>query len=395
MKPVTKDFTFWSRWRHTVQSVVLALYFLLPQPLPVRGFENGALHIDLAKGTLTCFGETFTRSHFYLVLMNVVLIYLLALVLPMILNKVFCGWICPQNIFFEMFASVQKTLKKYFPWFRKQPQAQKAVDGSLAIFFGALIAGNILRYISGIDPLYAAVIFSGIFLFFVYDTHILKHKFCESACPYALMQKSVTSKTALHVQYENRPGSPCNVCQACVKACYVNLDIKKDTYHIDCTNCGACIDACNRVFSRKEAPALLEFSFQDKETKKPPNFLKWGFAIFCAFGFSALSVACAIYRPMEKIQLSAVFDAPNVNRYTLKVQNLGVDPATYRIHSKDPAFAMDPVEFQVDGLKRKELQFLLYLKTPQESSMPFHTVDFEMEKKGGWKRQERRYFYLR
>lgn len=354
-RPV-KKLAHYSRKRHFIQACILLTYLLLPIPLPFQGFEHGTLRFDFDAWQIHFFGITLVPGLFHIFFLGFVIPLFLLAVLSMMYSKVFCGWVCPQNIFYEMFEGVQNTLKKRYPWFRKTPRLQSLLDFSLALGWGLILAYTATSYFIGASPIFTTVIFVFITAFFTFDAHWLKHKFCANACPYAYLQKSFQDQHSLHVQWENRPGNRCGTCRACEVACYVDINVREDPFSIDCTMCGACIDACDRVFSRRPEPSLLRYSF----TKEPPKtawerfgvtthlrgFTLTAFGLFCAFfAWTIYTRPIADFRVDYPIsgaahQLPYLTEGQVTNSYTVRVRNMTKNAQLYNLQLLDPDFAV-------------------------------------------------------
>ena len=96
-------------------------------------------------------------------------------------------------------------------------------------------------------------------------------------CPYAMMQSALFDKNTTQALYNyNRGGkiykkaektifnikdfaessSECTTCEACVKICPANIDIRKGL-QIECINCLECVDACTTVMSKLDKKSLV------------------------------------------------------------------------------------------------------------------------------------------
>jgi polyferredoxin len=251
---------------------------------------------------------------------------------------------------------------------------QKGVDLALAIVWGVAISYRLTTYFVGASGTFYWILGGGAFLFFVIDTSHLKHRFCASACPYAHLQKAFADEHSLHVEWEDRPGNQCGVCVACEKACYVDLNIRATPFSLDCTNCGACIDACNRVFARKKEPSLLRFGFGEK--KKTPY--KWFvLALFCALCIG--SVYAIVYRPAVQFHVAysvnhepeRVYDSISANRFMMHVRNFTDLERDYRVDIAEEGYTLCCGEevFTVPPHTKKRV--LLEVHRDQEGDHPF------------------------
>jgi cytochrome c oxidase accessory protein FixG len=145
-----------------------------------------------------------------------------------------------------------------------------------------IIANTFLAYIIGTDELFkiikepvskhaggfsAILIFTGVF-YAVYDW--FREQVCLIVCPYGRLKGVITDKNSILVAYDYLRGEPrghykkteradlgdCIDCHQCVKVCPVAIDIRNGT-QLECTNCTACIDACDNIMEQIEKPKGL------------------------------------------------------------------------------------------------------------------------------------------
>lgn len=334
---VKKRFPHWSKRRHFVQFLVLFTFFTAHIPLPIPGFEHGAIKLDFNTWHIYFFGLSLPKEHFYLFFMVLPFAIVSLLITAFIMGKIFCGYVCPQNIYYELLYRMHEKLKKRYPRYRKSERLQKGTDLAITLTIATATVLTLNQYFVGAHYLFHAWISFASFSLFVTLVHFMKHRFCTNACPYHFMQRSLQTRTTLHVNYDSdRPESPCGVCYACVRACYVNIDIRKDRFHPDCTLCGSCVDACERVYSKKEEPSLLKLSFTDPEKG---HDTRWGLKLFLTGVIAALLVGYGfmfVNRPMEKILVAR--DATVVseqegasNTFQLSFKNFRRTPITYLV----------------------------------------------------------------
>jgi hypothetical protein len=347
-KQLKYKLSIWNRRRHIIQCIVLVTYFILPLSLPTP-----LLHFDCAQWKINFFGAILVPGHFHILGLFIILLCFTIALSATFLGKLFCGWVCPQNIFYELFEVIHNKFKKKYPKYRKSNNYQKCVDLSLAFLFSQLIATTFLLYFTGANILFLGAFYTFITLFFTYDIGILKHKFCKTACPYAFLQHSFTDKNSLHILYENRQDNPCNSCQACYKSCYVGLDITKQFHNIDCTLCGACVDACKWVYSKKNTPPLLSFSSIKKKKKGLISTLYILFLItFIVLIINKPSYSLYIFTPTGNVskQTPELIHGKQHNNYWINIRNLTDTKQEY-------TFILTPTNFYTNIKKIHLLPF--------------------------------------
>src|SRR6185503_6302580 len=108
------------------------------------------------------FGKIFWPQDFYLFALVMLTMVIFIVVFTVIFGRLFCGWVCPQTIFMEMFfrkieyfiegsAAEQKLLAKA-PWTGKKI-FKKVSKHSVFFFFSFIIANFFLAYVIGVKEL--------------------------------------------------------------------------------------------------------------------------------------------------------------------------------------------------------------------------------------------------
>ena len=263
-------------YRKFLSYVYLFVFFGLPF---IKVHDEPLFLINILERKFILFGMIFWPQDFFIFGLGMLIFIVFIALFTVIYGRVFCGWACPQTIFMEMLfrrieywiegdATHQKALKK-------QPMntskaAKRVAKYMLFFLLSFLIANTFLAYIIGIDELtkiitepisqhtggfISILIFTGIF-FFVYSW--FREQVCLIVCPYGRMQGVLLDRNSIVVAYdylrgetrhkfkknEMRTGGDCIDCNLCVKVCPTGIDIRNGT-QLECTNCTACIDACD------------------------------------------------------------------------------------------------------------------------------------------------------
>jgi ferredoxin len=202
-------------------------------------------------------------------------------------------------------------------------------------------------------------------------------------------------ETALHVHWEERTGNKCGICTACVRACYVGLDVKTQAFDIDCTQCGACVDACDRVYWRKPEPSLLTFAFDPpKKSFLGLNKVRKGFVVAAFSLFLILFLWMTLDRPKvsfrlfnvtggQKGQESLLIDGKESTPFTLHLNSLQSTPQSYTLGLDDPRFAVVWLDSEADQLslepfEKKLLHCALQFSETTEEPPSLHPVTFRL-----------------
>ncbi len=234
--------------------------------------------------------------------------------LIVILNKAFCGWLCPLGFFQEVINYIGnrigiKQIKSLSFSLVKKIRPIKWVLLLVLIFIFPLLTGlgflghelgssfcaicpsRILTtlavgdssqvFIDNSTPLYLtlSIIADTLFGLMIALALFVRQPFCR-ICPILPMQ-SIFKKFGL-LRLVKNGSSKCENCGQCVKACPMDIyelqDSKenKNITHQDCTLCGRCVEFCpdNEVLSLKYAPLTI-FKSSNEQFKKRLKIEKW------------------------------------------------------------------------------------------------------------------------
>jgi cytochrome c oxidase accessory protein FixG len=261
--------------------------------------------INILERKFILFGQIFWPQDFFIFGLGMVIFIVFIALFTVVFGRIFCGWICPQTIFMELVfrkieywiegdGAEQRILKKQ-PW-NTDKIFKKVMKWTVFWAISFLIANTFLAYIIGIDELrtvvsepiskhtggfFAIVIFTTVF-FFVYSW--MREQICTVVCPYGRMQGVLLDKNSIIVSYDHVRGEPrgkykkneerefgdCIDCMQCVKVCPTGIDIRNGT-QLECTNCTACIDACNKMMDAVNLPTgLIKYASENSITNKQP-----------------------------------------------------------------------------------------------------------------------------
>ncbi|WP_160712151.1 cytochrome c oxidase accessory protein CcoG [Chitinophaga solisilvae] len=293
------------RW-YNLRSFVSLFYFSVFFSLPFISINGRPLFLlNITEGKFILFGAIFWPQDFFIFGLAMVAFILFIVLFTMAFGRLFCGWMCPQTIFMEMLfrrieywiegdAAAQRVLAKQ-PW-NTDKIIRKTSKHLIFYALSFLIANIFLAYIIGAkalqqiitDPLsrhtggfIAILIFSGVF-YGVFA--FLREQVCTIVCPYGRLQGVLLDKNSLLVAYDYQRGEPrgrfrkdesralgdCIDCAQCVKVCPTGIDIRNGT-QLECTNCTACIDACDRMMEKTGRPkGLIRYASENGIAKKEP-----------------------------------------------------------------------------------------------------------------------------
>ena len=314
--------------RTIVSFVFLAVLVILPF-IKINGAPLFLFNIIERKFIL--FGVHFWPQDFFLFVLGMIIFIVFIALFTVVYGRVFCGWVCPQTIFMEMVfrkieywiegdSTHQKTLNK-LPW-NAEKIRKRGLKVVIFYIISFLTANVFLSYIIGMDEVIkiatespalhiggfmAILIFSTIF-FFVFLW--FREQACLVVCPYGRMQGVLLDKHSIVVAYDHVRGekrekfsknpSPdagdCIDCHECVRVCPTGIDIRNGT-QLECTNCTACIDACDHIMDSVKKPRGLvryasEFTISTgKRLRWTPRMMAYTGILFLLVGVETFLLA--------------------------------------------------------------------------------------------------------
>ncbi len=216
----------WRRWRTAVACVLIAFYLGLPF---ARIAGGPALRLDIPSRQLHLLGGVFGPQDLS-ALVLLMLIALVGTVLAVALyGRVFCGWICPHNVFLEMvFRRIETWCEG--PASQRRRRDLKPLDGKgiarkcakwalyvaacgaignafTAFFVGteAFIGGVLIDAVA--HPA-AAAVFAALFAALLFNFAWFREQTCTIVCPYGRMQSALTDRDSVVVAYDRARGEP-------------------------------------------------------------------------------------------------------------------------------------------------------------------------------------------
>lgn len=239
------------RYRRISQLAVLALLIFSP-------YVN-LFRFDLPSMSLYLFGIRLWTKHvfvFFLLLLTVIYVIIAA---SLLFGRVFCGWVCPQNLFNE----VTRT------WDRRFGRAGSILLSLLVSLFGGFVVWSyfsdgtalLRQYLSGQVPVGPTAFIAAFGLFFTMAMAWWRTSVCRVVCPYGHLQSIISNAETMHLQMLNLPGTRdiCATCGLCAEICHMGVDPRTPEQK-HCVVCGDCLDACALVSSARGVPRVLNFT---------------------------------------------------------------------------------------------------------------------------------------
>lgn len=291
---------------YAIRTYVSWFFFILFFSLPFIYVNGRPLFLfNVTEAKFIIFGKVFWPQDFFIFGLAMVAFIVFIVLFTAAFGRLFCGWVCPQTIFMEMFfrkieyaiegnAAEQRLLAKA-PWTARK-LFKKSTKHSLFFLFSFIIANFFLAYIIGIkelgkiitEPVHmhigsltSLLIFSGVF-YAVYA--FFREQVCTVVCPYGRLQGVLLDRNSMVVAYDYKRGEPrgkftkktinehgdCIDCLQCVKVCPTGIDIRNGT-QMDCVGCTACIDACNTIMENIGKPVgLIRYASENGIENREP-----------------------------------------------------------------------------------------------------------------------------
>jgi cytochrome c oxidase accessory protein FixG len=290
------------KYRSILSYFLLLLFFTAPF-IKVNGEQ--LILINVLERKFVFFGVIFWPQDFYLFVLGLLCLIVFIVLFTVVLGRAFCGWICPQTIFMEMvFRKVEfwiegdhlKQRKLDEGPLTKEKVLKKTLKHAVFLAISFCIANIFLAYVIGSDAwmkiikepvqlhwvgFFSIWVFTVLF-YIIYSR--VRELVCTVFCPYGRLQGVLLDDQSIVVAYDYKRGEPrakrikdapssngdCIDCKLCVQVCPTGIDIRNGT-QIECTNCTACIDACDMVMEKIDKPIrLIGFKSDDEIVSGKP-----------------------------------------------------------------------------------------------------------------------------
>lgn len=365
------------QWRSWISYVYLGFFFTGPL---IRIGGQPLLLLNFIDRQFVILGQVFWPQDIFLFVLASLVFVVCVVLFTIAFGRIFCGWICPQTIFMEMFfrkieqwiegdANKQKKLDAG-PWTREKLWKKTAKHFSF-LLLSFLIANTFLAYIIGSSALWRIITepihnhwvgFFSIWLFtiifyLVYSQ--VRELVCTVICPYGRLQGVMLDPDTLVVAYDDVRGEPrgklsknaapfnlkgdCVDCGLCVSVCPTGIDIRQGT-QMECVNCTACIDVCNEVMEKIHKPLNLIGFYSENMIHKQqkPSFTgrMMGYSgiiailmtVLCYFIFSrsdmdmtVMRSAGMLYQEQKGGLISNIYNAEIINKSN-SIRDITIQP---------------------------------------------------------------------
>lgn len=281
-KPTGKWFT-----RRSIFAYTMLLFFIGVPFIRVNG--NPLILLDIAHRKFIIFGAIFWAQDTFILALLMLSFVLFIVLFTVTFGRLWCGWACPQTIFLEMvFRRIESLIEgdsrarnklDNSPWTANKI-FKKTLKHGIFVLISIAMTNAFLMWFIGSDswlqlisePIssnpsgFAIMLAVSTFFYWVYS--FFREQICTMVCPYGRMQGVLLDSKTIMVTYDYKRGEPrggkgdgdCTDCKQCVAVCPTGIDIRNGT-QLECINCTACIDQCNKIMHvTGKAPGLIRYA---------------------------------------------------------------------------------------------------------------------------------------
>jgi polyferredoxin len=178
-------------------------------------------------------------------------------------RKSFCSWVCPGGTFSRALEwvgtktlwrrgrrlalprwldlpllSLKYLLLAFFVWIVLVQMPLAAIEGFMGTPFNMAADAKMLLFFRNVSGVAAWVLGAIVVL-----SVVVKHFWCKYLCPYGAL---LGLASLLSPQRVVRDAATCNDCQACARACPVQIPVHRraSVWTAECTGCLSCVAAC-------------------------------------------------------------------------------------------------------------------------------------------------------
>ncbi len=175
---------------------------------------------------------------------------LVPVILTLLLGRVFCGWICPADLMFEVGSAARRWagIRTDVPFARVTKYAVLGIGLLAGAAIGTQVFAEIYppRIVSG--ELYLWITFgvfgAGAWFLLVvtaFEIFVSRRFWCRSICPGGALYSLLGRWRLLRLKVDR---AACTDCTLCNTVCEFGLDPMRGRFGMECNNCGLCIRAC-------------------------------------------------------------------------------------------------------------------------------------------------------
>ncbi|MBF0423874.1 MAG: cytochrome c oxidase accessory protein CcoG [Magnetococcales bacterium] len=363
------------RWASVI--ILLGMYYIIPF---IRWDRPGdlpkqAVLFDLPGRKFYIFDIVIWPQEIFLLALLLIAAALALFFITALAGRVFCGYMCFQTIWTDLFLQVERMFEgnrkrrikmDQSPWTLGK-MARKVGKHVVWVFIGLITAGVFVfyfddaptllkRFLHGDAPAAAWVALSLLTATTYIMAGFAREQVCIYMCPYARFQGVMFDDDTIIVAYHPELGEPrqgnrrlrrlstekvglCIDCRECVTVCPTGIDIRNGQQY-ECITCGACIDACNSVRDKLHlANELIRYTSLREMGGQQTRWFRFRILAYGTLLSSfLLAISLFLYnRPLVKLNVVhhrqptfiALSDGGIQNNFTVRTLNMSQQKQTY------------------------------------------------------------------
>lgn len=403
--------------------VTLAVYYLTPWIRWDRGpgSPDQAVLVDFASGRFYFYFIEVWPDEIYYITGLLILAALGLFLFTALLGRVWCGYLCPQTIWTDLYLAVERLIEgdrnqrlrlAASPWSASK-LSKRLSKHAIWLVIAAATGGAWVFYFHDAPTLFrqlfagTAPATSNVFVgLLTLTTYVLagtmREQVCIYMCPWPRIQAAMMDEESLAVTYRRNRGEPrgahkkgqswegrghCVDCNQCVAACPMGIDIRDGT-QFECIDCALCIDACDAIMRKLGLPTGLIAYDTDKNVSRRAKGEAAKFRFFrprtilyavVVSAVGAIMVYALLTRPSIDLQTQrdrnpafiALSDGRVRNTYTVRVENRSSRARSFALGTESPiglawhAVGSDSAETRLDLKPGEERKLRVFLTGPR------------------------------
>lgn len=437
-------------------AITLGIYYLLPFVRWNRGpgAPDQAVLIDFPTRRFYFFFIEIWPQEFYYVAGLLILAALVLFMMNAVAGRVWCGYLCPQTVWTDLFLAVERLIEgdrrdrmkaDAGPW-TLEKFTHKTMKHAIWLLIAWWTGGAWVLYFADAPTLVVelatlkapTIAYASIFVL-TCTTYLLaghmREQVCTYMCPWPRIQAALTDEYALNVAYRYDRGEPrgslkkatllreagqpagdCIDCGQCVNVCPTGVDIRLGS-QLACIQCGLCIDACNNVMDKIQRPRDLiaydsEAAFKAREAGQPaktrivrPRTLLYAALILVAGGVMLGALATRSNETLAAIHdrnplFVRLSDGATRNAYTLRIANKDLQERQFLLSIAGvPGAALEVIGTPLDsGIavgpdQTREVRVLVTTHTPLDAGVSLPVTFIIRDKANGTEARAADHFF--
>jgi cytochrome c oxidase accessory protein FixG len=363
-----------ARLRRVAMFVLLGMFY--GGPWLTWGGRQAVL-FDLPERKFYIFGMTLWPQDFLYLALLLIILAIALFFFTAIAGRVWCGFACPQTVWTEAFAWIERAIEGNRSQRMKLDKAPWSADKIVKktakqvcwIALGLFTGFSFVGYFVDVRTLAVELVtFSAgpwawfWVLFYGFATYgnagYMREQVCKYMCPYARFQSSMFDKDTLIITYDEERGEPrgarrresdhkakglgdCIDCTMCVQVCPTGIDIRKGLQY-ECIACAACVDACDSVMDKMQYPrGLIRYSTEHALHHEPYKLLRARTVIYSLILTALVAAMVSFMMLRQPVIMDVIRDRNTLyrdvgrqgieNSYTIRVINKHNQEHQYRL----------------------------------------------------------------